>query len=139
MIDAQRSAVLSLLMTLAVLPPWQIAEAADGVRGRHSLIHRPQIQPAPALTPAPSAPQPQLQSTPLSQLTPLQSVRRKVVKRPVAPASPVAEVSPMDPSNSAQIDFPPPTPQSYNPNDGPPEAEMLPPPEPQESPNTDAR
>ena len=136
MSDVPKAAVLSLLVTLAVLPPWQAAEAADGVRGRHSLIHRPQIQPTPALTPAP---QPQLQSSPPSQSTPLQSVHRKVVKRPAAPASPVAEISPMDPNNSAQIDFPPPTPQSYNPDDAPSEPEMPPPAESPESVNPDAR
>ncbi|MBX3348773.1 MAG: hypothetical protein KF747_08485 [Nitrospira sp.] len=131
MIDVPKTATLSLLLVLAVLIPWQATEAAHSVRGRHSLIHRPQIQPASA------APAPQLQSSSPVQSTSSQSVQRKVVKRPAAPASPVAEVSPVDLTNSAQIDFPPP-PQSYNPDNAPPEAEMLPPPEPQESANTDA-
>jgi hypothetical protein len=139
MIDLRKSAALSLLMTLVVLPAWQIVEAADGVRGRHSLIHRPQIQPTPALKPAPSAPQPQLYSSPHSLSTPSRTVQRKIVRRPAAPASPSAEVSPIDPGNSAQIDPPPISPQFDNPDDAPPEPEMVPPPEPQESPNTDAR
>ncbi len=139
MIDVHKSTVLPLLMMLVMLPSWQVAEGADGGRGRHSLIHRPQIHPAPALTPALSEPQSQLQSSPPSRSTPLQSVHRKVMKRPATPVSPVAEVSPVDPGNWAPIDSPPIASQSYNPEDALPEAEMLPPPEPQESPNTDAR
>lgn len=135
MINVHKSAVLPLLMTLVVLSSCQVAEGADGGRGRHSLIHRPQIYPAPAL----SGPQPQLQSPPPSRSTPLQSVHRKVVKRPATPGSPVAEVSPVDPGSSAPIDSPPTPSQSYNPEDAPPEVEMLPLPEPQESPNTDTR
>ena len=129
MIDVPKTVALSLLLVLAALIPGQATEAAHSVRGRHSLIHRPQIQPAPA------APAPQLQSSSPVQSTSSQSVRQKVVKRPVAPASPVAEISPVDPTNSAQSDFPPP-PQSDNPDNAPPEAEMPLPPEPQESPDT---
>ena len=139
MIDVHKSVVLPLLMTLVMLSSWQVVEGADGGRGRHSLIHRPQIYPAPALTPAPSGPQPQLPSAPPSRSTPLQSVHRKVVKRPATPGSRVAEISPVDPGSSAPIDSPPTLSQSYNPEDAPPETEMLPPPEPQEAPNTDTR
>ena len=129
MIDVPKAAVLSLLVVLTPLIPWQATEAAHSERGRHSLIHRPQIRPAPA------APAPQLQSSSPVQSIFSQSVQRKVVRKPTAPASPFAEVSPVDPTNSAQSDFPPP-PQSYNQDNAPPEAEMLPPPEPQESPDT---
>lgn len=139
MIDVHKSTVLPLLMMLVMLSSWQVAEGADGGRGRHSLIHRPQIHPAPALTPALPGPQPQLQSSLPSRSIPLQSVHRKVVKRPATPVSPVAEVSPVDPGNWAPIDSPPITSQSYNPEDAPPEAEMFSPPEPQESPNPDSR
>ena len=130
MIDVPKTAALSLLLVLAVLISSQATEAAHSVRGRHSLIHRPQIQPTPA------APAPQLQSSSPVQSTASQSVQRKVVKRRAAPASPVAEVSPADPSNSPQIDSLPPPPQSYNPDDTPAEPEILPPPEPQEAPDT---
>jgi len=133
MIDVPKTATLSLLLVLAVLIPWEATEAAHSVRGRHSLIHRPQIQPAPA------APAPELQASSPVQSTSSQSVQRKVVKRRAAPASPVAEVSPANPSNSPQIDFLPPAHHSYNPDDTPAEPEMLPPPEPQESPNTDTQ
>ncbi len=139
MIDAQKSAARMLLTTLVVLSSWQIANAADGVRGRHSLIHRPQIQPAPVLPSTPPASQPQLLSSPPSPATPSQPVQRKAVKRPMTSASPLAEVSPIAPSNSAPADAPLPTLPFYNPDDVPPEVEMLPPPEPQESPNPDAQ
>jgi hypothetical protein len=135
MIDMTKSAALSLLLMLALFPSGQVAEAADGVRGRHSLIHRPQIHPAPAVRPTPSAAQPQLQSS-----SPSKPVQQKAVRRPAAPASPLAEVSPMAPGNSAQADSLPTPPHSYNPNNTtPPDTEMLPPPEPQESPDTDGR
>lgn len=134
MIDVTKSATLSLLLTLAVFPSGQVTEAADGVRGRHSLIHRPQIHPAPAVRPTPSAAQPQLQSSSSSQ-----PIQQKVMRRPAAQASPLAEVSPMAPSNSAQTDSLPTPPDSYNPDNAPPDTEMLPPTEPQESPDTDGR
>lgn len=136
MIDAPKTAALSLLMTLALVPSWQIIEAADGVRGRHSLIHRPQIQPVPSLTPTPSAPQPQLLSPPASRSTPAQRIQRTIVRRPTTPVSPIAEVAPMDPANSTQGD-PPTTSASSTPlDDAPPEPEMIAPPE---SPHTEAR
>lgn len=135
MIDALKTAAFSLVMTLAVLPPWQIAEAADSVRGRHSLIHRPQIQPAPALKPTASAPQPQLHTSPHSVSTPPQPIQRKIVRRPAPPAAPIAEVAPMVQADSAQID-PPQAPQSDHFDDAPPEPDMIPPPEP---PHTEAQ
>ncbi|MBL8037225.1 MAG: hypothetical protein JNN16_06945 [Nitrospira sp.] len=136
MIDVPKAAALSLVMTLAVPPSWQVTEAADGVRGRHSLIHRPQIQPAPALTPASSAPQPQLHSSSPSPSTPSQPIRRKVVRRPAAP---LVEVAPMDPGNSAPTDPPPPDSQFYNPDDAPPELAIIPPRESPEAVNAEAR
>lgn len=136
MIDVSKTAIFILFMTFAVLCPWQVVEAADGVRGRHSLIHRPLIQPAPALTPASSAPQPQLHPSSPTLSPPSQPIRRKVVRRPAAP---LAEASPTDPGHSAQTDFPPPASPFYNPNDLPPEIEMTPPPESPEPVNTEAR
>jgi len=135
MIDASKTAAFSLVLTLAVVPSWQIAEAADSVRGRHSLIHRPQIHTAPALKPTASAPQPQLHASPPSLSTPSQPIQRKIVRRPATPASPIAEVAPMVPADSAQID-PPQAPPSDHFDDAPPEPEMIPPPEP---PHTEAQ
>lgn len=135
MIDAPKAAALNLLMTIALLSSWPIAEAADSVRGRHSLIHRPQIQQAPAIKPAYPAPQPQLHASPPSVSTPSLPVQRKIVRRPATPASPIAEVAPIAPANSAQIDLPP-APQSDNLDDVPPESDMVPPPEP---PHTEAQ
>jgi len=135
MIDLHKSVALSLLMTLAVLPSWQVVEAADGVRSRHSLIHRPQIQSAPALSAAQS--QPQSASPSLSR--PSQPVHRKVVKRPMASTSPLAVVDPMASGNSAQTDPPPAASQSDHLGDAPPEPEMIPMPEPPEPPHTESQ
>ncbi|HMS83057.1 MAG TPA: hypothetical protein PKD12_05370 [Nitrospira sp.] len=134
MIDVQKSAVFSLLMTLVILSSWQVAEAADAVHGRHSLIHRPQIQPAPAVRPAPSLPQPQLHSS-----TPSPPVHRKVLRRPAAPAPPLAEATPITPADSDQTDPSSTTHQPYNLDDAQPEAELASPPAPQEPPNAEAR
>lgn len=135
MIDVPKAAVLNLLMTLVVFPTWQITEGADGVRGRHSLIHRPQIHPAPA----PSAPQPLRLSPPPSRSTPSQPSQRKIVRRPATLVSPLAEVAPITPADSTQIDPLPTTSLSDTLDNAPPEPEMIPPPEPPEPPNNEAQ
>ncbi len=123
--DYPKPTFFALLATLTVLSSWQVAEAVHMEGGRHSLIHRPQVQTTPGLhrVPAPADP-----SASAAASSPSQPLTRKIVRRPPTPSAAIAEASSSASSSPAQTD-PSRTMSQPVPDDDAPEPELEPAPQ----------
>ena len=123
--DYPKPTIFALVATLTVLPSWQVAEAAHSEGGRHSLIHRPQVQATSVTKPVPSPANPTASAAASS---PSQLPTRKIVRRPTTPSAAIAEASPAASSSPTQPDPSQPMTQPV-PNDDAPEPELEPAPQ----------